>query len=529
MTDLLSTANPIEHQRYRELPEAMFAINAPDLPPMPKLIALNHSLLNEYGISADWFESDAGLAILSGQTVNDNNGPIAMAYSGHQFGGWVPVLGDGRAHMLGQLKLANDTLVDVQLKGSGRTDYSRGGDGFATLGAVMREFLISEAMAGLNIATSRSLAMIGTGNQVYRERIYPGAILVRTATSHMRVGTFQFASSNLGPDAVRKLADFVIKHHYPSLADSTTPYLDLLAEVAKGQGRLIAQWMLVGFVHGVMNTDNSSIVSETFDYGPCAFVDEFHPQKVFSSIDHYGRYAWNQQPSMAYWNLSRLAETLLPILGDNEDTAIELAKERLEEFVTSFRTAFDRGLERKLGLTADVSAKDVVDGSTEGEQAPGFAQQSLSILTKNKADFTLFFDRLTQIAETPNNSDAVESFAELFISGQDATDWLEQWRSARAESNNNDGHDNNLSHSNGDDNHYDSGSVDAMRAANPAVIARNHRVEQAINAAVNESDFEPFERLCRALSNPYRVDAQDEDLKAPPQSGEQVSVTYCGT
>ncbi len=311
-------SNPVTLQRYKTLQEGFYIDMPPAQPPSPALVELNTSLLESYGVNKAWFHSEDGIGFLSGNHDYEGSSPLAMAYSGHQFGHWAPVLGDGRAHMLGQIETDDGSLIDIQLKGSGRTPFSRGGDGKATLGAVIREYLISEAMAGLGIPTTRTLAVLTTGEQIIRDfRHVPGAIQVRTATSHLRVGSFQYAHSRLGKDGVQALADFAIEHHFPALKGREDRYAAFLYEVGQRQASLIVKWMLSGFIHGVMNTDNMSIVGESIDFGPCAFMDEFKSGKVFSSIDTAGRYAWNQQAAVGYWNLQRLAETLLDLIDED--------------------------------------------------------------------------------------------------------------------------------------------------------------------------------------------------------------------
>jgi uncharacterized protein YdiU (UPF0061 family) len=486
--------NPIVYQHYRDLPTALFAESNPTPIAAPTLIEVNHRLLGEYEIDATWFQSEQGLSVMSGNSVNDDNQPIALAYSGHQFGQWVPLLGDGRAHMLGQMVAADGSVIDVQLKGSGRTEFSRGGDGRAALGAVLREYVVSEAMAGLGIPTTRSIAVIGAGEDVIRERALPGAILVRTASSHIRVGTFQYASSTLDVHGVQALADFVITNHFPELEQMPYKYLELLDAVVERQASLVAQWMLVGFIHGVMNTDNMSIVGETIDYGPCACMDEFHPKKVFSSIDQFGRYAWDQQPSIAYWNLTRFSETLLPLLHETPAGAAELAGELIGEFEPLFRNAFHDGMRQKLGVSTNLNTDVVVT----------FTEITLTAMAENGMDFTVFFDRLTQVAAGETNSIVLE----LFANQHKGVSWLTQWRALRSER---------------------PDALASMRRANPAVIARNHRVEQAIDAAVEREDFDPFQRLCRALENPFEVGPADQELQTPPRPEERVTQTFCGT
>ena len=484
--------NPIIHQRYRNLPAGMFVETDPSPAPAPELIELNLALLEEYGVDSAWFQTSDGLSVLAGQTTHPVNKPIAMAYSGHQFGQWVPSLGDGRAHMLGQMVTRNNISIDVQLKGSGQTQFSRRGDGRATLGSVLREYLISEAMAGLGIPSTRSLAVITTGEPVFRERAFPGAILARTASSHLRVGSFQYANTNLGSTAVKTLADFMISHHYPELAKASAPYLALLDAVTERQARLIAQWMLVGFIHGVMNTDNMSIAGETIDFGPCAFIDEFHPEKVFSSIDYDGRYALDQQPSIAYWNLARFAETLLPLLDIDKTNAIAMAEERLALFVPRFKDAFYEGMHRKLGLGARNAGTDK------------FIDTTLSALAEHTIDYTVFFTRLTRIA----SGEPDETLAPFFAHRSQAEEWIGQWRQLAPT---------------GQDRHI------SMRQTNPVVIARNHRVEQAIAAATENGDYIPFRRLCTILAKPFDVSPADSEYETPPLPEERVRETFCGT
>ena len=486
------SSNPIKHQNYRELPSAFFEDALPATSPAPTLIELNMALLKAEGIAPDWFESEAGLAAFAGTAEYDNS-PIAMAYAAHQFGHWVPLLGDGRAHMLGQMLNANGDAIDVQLKGSGRTRFSRGGDGLATLGSVLREYMISEAMAGLGIPSTRSLAVIGTGGKVMREDVLPGAILVRTAQSHIRVGSFQYAATQ-GEEAVKALADFMIAHHFAELERSENKYAELLRVAIERQATLIAQWMLVGFIHGVMNTDNTSVVGETIDYGPCAFMDEFHPNKVFSSIDRNGRYAWDQQPNIAVWNLTQLASCLLPLLHADEATAGDIARSQLDTFAPAFRAAFNAGMAKKLGLDAKVGNDEIT----------ALAETTFGVMAESSIDFTVFFDVLTRVAAGESQADLIA----LFDDPAKAETWLAQWSKHKSDNPN---------------------VLKAMRLANPALIARNHRVEEAIEAATKHDDFAPFRRLCAALVNPYEVAAEDAELQAPPAPSERVTQTFCGT
>jgi uncharacterized protein YdiU (UPF0061 family) len=492
MVPFMTIPNPIADNRYSALPDGFLTLAAPSPPPAPTLAALNLSLLGQYGLMPDWFASDDGVAILSGQRANPDNPPIAMAYSGHQFGGWSPLLGDGRAHMLGQMRVGDGTLVDVQLKGSGRTAYSRSGDGKATLSSALREYLVSEAMAGLGIPATRALAVIATGETIRRDRPEPGGILVRTATSHIRVGSFQHAAANIDEDAVRALADFMLAYHFPHAAQAPEPYRALFDEVVARQAQLIAQWMLVGFIHGVMNTDNMSIIGETIDFGPCAFIDEFKPDKVFSSIDAGGRYAWNRQPAMAHWNLTRLAEAMLPLFSADEAQSLDIANQSLGRFADLFDQAFWPGFAAKMGVKGTL------------EEVRPLADDLMRLMTQDGTDFTVTFDGLTRYAQ-----DATDiSFAGLFADADGIAAWLHRWQAMRA-----------------------LGKIDdqVMRRANPVLIARNHQVERALTAATHDGDFSLFHRLATALANPWSVAPDNADLLVPPLPEQRVCATFCGT
>jgi uncharacterized protein YdiU (UPF0061 family) len=501
------TSTPILVPSYRRLPDYMYTDSVPQAAITPQLLTLNHRLLKSLDQDLKWFTSTDGLAQLSGKVYDASNMPIALAYSGHQFGGWSSLLGDGRAHLLGQLKTAKGELIDVQLKGSGATPFSRGGDGRATLGAVIREYLISEAMAGLNIATTGSLAVITTGENVWRDVSRPGAILVRTAKSHLRVGSFQYAAVHQGPEAVKTLADFTLAEHFPELSSSDKPYEALLVAVIAAQAQLVAQWMLVGFIHGVMNTDNSSITGETIDYGPCAFMDEFNPNKVFSSIDSQGRYAWGNQAVIAQWNMARLAETLLPLLDEDEDKAIEIAQSQLGMFNSIFAEHFYQGMARKLAI--DAPAEDINP----------FVDATLQLLANTSVDFCQFFDSLTEYhASKCNKTDSHDNDAALqalFSSSDPASqpakpllDWLSQWQAKAGNSQQ---------------------VMTAMALANPKFIARNHKVEAAILAAEQENDFSLFLDMARVLANPYSLAEEDKHYQDAPTQSQRVKQTFCGT
>jgi uncharacterized protein YdiU (UPF0061 family) len=490
-------AQPAFDCAYARLPDRFFARVAPTPVAAPRLIRVNAPLAAELGIDADWLASAEGVAVLAGNRIPDSATPIATAYAGHQFGGFVPQLGDGRAILLGEVVDRGGTRRDVQLKGAGRTPFSRGGDGRAALGPVLREYLVSEAMQALGIPTTRALAAVTTGERVIRETMLPGAVLARVASSHIRVGTFQFFASRGDVEGVRTLADHVIARHYPDAAEAERPYRALLDAVIRAQAELIARWLLVGFIHGVMNTDNTSVAGETIDYGPCAFLDEYDPQAVFSAIDHGGRYAYANQPAIAQWNLTRLAECLLPLLGDDTDAAAADAVEALEGFAPAFERAYHGGLRRKLGL------------STEREGDAALAEDLLLAMAANGADFTLTFRGLSEAAAGEEGDAAVRS---LFANPGAYDAWVPRWRQRLRD---------------------EPGDAAACRAAmlavNPAFIPRNHRVEAVIRAAVDRDDFAPFEELLTVLAKPYDDQPAFARYMEPPAAQERVLQTFCGT
>ena len=480
---------------YARLPERFFARATPAPFPAPALIRLNRRLADELNLDADWLAGAEGLAMLSGQLIAPGSEPIALAYAGHQFGNFVPQLGDGRAILLGEVIDGSGRRRDIQLKGAGRTPFSRGGDGRAALGPVLREYLVSEAMAALGVPTTRALAAIVTGEPVARETMLPGALVVRVASSHIRVGTFQYFAVREDTEALRLLADHVIARHYPAAAHAERPYRALLDAVIVGQAELVARWVLVGFIHGVMNTDNMSIAGETIDYGPCAFMDSYDPATVFSSIDRLGRYAYGNQPRIAQWNLTRLAEAMLPLLNENPDEAIEVAQEALAAFGPAFERAYHGGLRRKLGLS-DEHAEDIE-----------LAIAILSAMAENQVDFTLFFRRLS--GALTGNDEPVRS---LFVDSTAFDRWALQWRARLMQ-----------------DNLAPQARRAAMDAVNPAFIPRNHQVEAMIVAAVERNDFGPFEELLALLSRPFENQPGFERYAAPPQPHERVTATFCGT
>ena len=482
---------------YAALPANFFARVAPTPVASPRLVKLNRPLAIQLGLDPDRLDSPEGAEILAGKRIPDGADPIAMAYAGHQFGHFVPQLGDGRAILLGEVIDAGGGRRDIQLKGSGPTPFSRRGDGRAALGPVLREYIVSEAMAVLGIPTTRSLAAVTTGESVWRETALPGAVLTRVAASHIRVGTFQYFAARSDADGVRQLADHVIARHYPQAAMAERPYHALLEAVIARQAELVARWLLVGFIHGVMNTDNSSISGETIDYGPCAFMDHYDPATVFSSIDEMGRYAYANQPRIAQWNLTRLAECLLPLMSDDRDKAISEAQAAIDGFKEVFDAAHQAGLRAKLGL---FTARD-------GDRA--LAQGLLDAMASNQADFTLTFRRLSDAALGPDQDDGVRA---LFADPTAYDEWATRWRQRTSE-----------------EPQDPAQRRAAMRAVNPAFIPRNHRVEAVIEAAVSRDDFAPFEELLTVLSKPYDDQPAFSAYAEPPEPHQRVLQTFCGT
>ena len=482
---------------YARLPERFYARVHPTAVATPSLIRVNEALALELGIDPQALASPEGVAVLAGNRIADGSDPIAMAYAGHQFGNFVPQLGDGRAILIGEVVDRSGTRRDIHLKGAGRTPFSRMGDGRAALGPVLREYIVSEAFAALGIPTTRALAAVITGEWVYRETPLPGAILARVASSHIRVGTFQFFAARKDADAIRTLADYTIARHYPDLADSPEKYRGLLSALVARQANLIAQWMHVGFIHGVMNTDNTSVAGETIDFGPCAFMDTYHPSTVFSSIDQGGRYAFANQPAIANWNLVRFAETLLPLLGDTQEEAVAAAQERIDAFGALFQTAIADGYATKLGLT-NRTPDDIA-----------LIQDFLTVMANGEADFTLTFRALSEAAETPDKEPELRA---LFTETVPLDDWLARWRQ-RLEK----------------ESRTASQIATAMRSANPVIIPRNHQIEAAIKAAVSSNDLGPFHRLVDELARPFDDRPGIDDLKLPPKPEEIVHATFCGT
>ncbi|MGB3762083.1 MAG: YdiU family protein, partial [Ornithinimicrobium sp.] len=456
--------------------------------PDPTLLMLNEPLASELGFDPSWLGSQEGLPLLVGRLVPDGATPVAQAYAGHQFGGYSPRLGDGRALLLGEVVDGSGRSRDVHLKGSGRTPFARGGDGLAAAGPMLREYVISEAMHALGIPTTRALAVVATGRSVQRETMLAGAVLTRIASSHLRVGTFQYAAATGDADLVRRLADHAIARHYPDAAEAENPYLQFFDAVVAGQAQLVAQWMLVGFVHGVMNTDNMTISGETIDYGPCAFMDAFDPATVYSSIDTSGRYAYGQQPVIAQWNLARLAEALLPLLHREEEQSIELAVASLGRFPLLYSAVWTAGMRAKLGLSEAVDT----------EVVEPLAQDLMTLAQQHRVDHTSFFRTLSRVAR----GDA-ETTRSMFADTAGFDAWAQRWLALQPH-------------------------AESMDRVNPAYIPRNHRVEDAL-AAGSDGDLGPLEQLLEAVTDPYHERPGLERYAGPAPADFGHYQTFCGT
>ncbi len=463
------------------------AETAPDL----RLLVLNERLSAELGLDAAWLRSPDGLRFLVGNLVPSGAAPVAQAYAGHQFGGYVPRLGDGRALLLGELVDDDGRPRDIHLKGSGPTPFARGGDGLAAVGPMLREYLVSEAMHALGVPTTRSLAVVATGRPVQRETLLPGAVLARVASSHLRVGSFQYAAASGDLGLLRRLADHAIARHHPGAAEADRPYLALFEAVVAVQASLIARWMLIGFVHGVMNTDNMTISGETIDYGPCAFMEAYDPETVFSSIDFWGRYAYGNQPTVAGWNLARFAEALLPLLSDNVEEAVALVEESFGVFRPTYDAVWSSGMRAKLGLSADIEAQQV---------AP-LVDELLALLKESHVDYTSFFRHLSRAARGTESE--AESARGLFINLAGFDDWMSRWRALRPH-------------------------AESMDRANPIYIPRNHLVEEALTAAT-AGDLDPLARLLDAVTAPYGERPGLERYASPAPEDFGAYQTFCGT
>ena len=482
---------------YARLPEHFFARLDPTPVPKPRLIQINHALAADLGLNLVGLNHETLAALFAGNLLLPGAEPIATAYAGHQFGYFVPQLGDGRAILLGEVRDRAGARRELQLKGSGKTPFSRNGDGRAALGPVLREYLVSEAMHALGVPSTRALAAVMSGERIFRDGFVPGAVFTRVAASHVRVGTFEYFAARGDITATRRLADYMIDRHYPDARAAERPYLALLQAVAARQAALIASWMHVGFIHGVMNTDNMALSGETIDFGPCAFMDAYDPNTVFSSIDESGRYAYANQPHAAQWNLARFAETLLPILDPGPERAVELANDAICEFSSRFAQHWLTGLLRKLGMV------HCQDGDRE------LVQALLDCMRHNQADFTLTFRALCDIAEY---SGAESKLRALFANPSACDEWLVRWKSR-------------LSHE-----PCEPGArAAAMRQLNPIFIPRNHRIEQAIDAAIEREDFSLFTELLSVLSQPFEEREALAAYARPPRPDERVLRTFCGT
>jgi uncharacterized protein YdiU (UPF0061 family) len=479
-------AGRVDHS-YGRLPPRFYARVKPTPVRSPQIVQWNDAVAYELGLDASSLSRTDWGEVLSGSCIPHWAEPLAMAYAGHQFGVFVPQLGDGRAILLGEIIGRDGKRRDLQLKGSGRTPFSRDGDGRAALGPALREYIISEAIYALGIPTTRSLAVVMTGEAVIREATLPGAVLVRVADSHLRVGTFEYFAARGDQEAIRLLADYAIERHYPELRPRSSRYLEFLAAVCDKQAALVARWLEVGFIHGVMNTDNMTISGETIDYGPCAFMDAYDPATVFSSIDHHGRYAFGNQPRIALWNLARLAESMLPLIHEDQKQAVPLAEEALNRFPDTFMRYWQKGMRRKLGIV------------TEQAQDTGLIDALLEWMKNQRADYTNTFCRLSSMAE---GAAAPEGL----------TEWVTRWQTRLAQ-----------------EPHSAKEAAAIMRQTNPAVIPRNHQVEAALSAAVNDQDFRPTEALLTVLATPYQLKPEYAGYAAPAPPSERPYKTFCGT
>ena len=483
---------------YACLPERFYTRQLPEPVSSPGLIRVNHALARHLGIEPNWLESEPGVDFITGNFIPIGAEPIATVYAGHQFGGWNPQLGDGRAILLGEIIAADGIRHDIQLKGSGRTPYSRAGDGRAPLGPVLREYIVSEAMAVLNVPTTRALAAATTGEELIREGLVPGAVLVRIAQSHIRIGTFQFFAAQKDFEALKILVDHVIHRHYPEAAQADKPVRSMLDGVVARQASLIAQWQSLGFIHGVMNTDNMLLSGETVDYGPCAFMDEFDSGMVFSSIDQGGRYAYRNQPYIAHWNLSMLAQTLLPLLDDDQEKALGQGQAAIDAFPDLYMAAYQNVMREKLGVAKSGADDEVL------------IQDLLNLMQEEKTDFTLTFRRLSDLAGP--EKEPVNGISSIFELPETFAPWLDRWRKRLS-----------------DEAQDASGRQAAMYALNPAYIARNHLVEEVIDAAINQQDFEPFHTLVEMLAQPFEFSDAHTRYAIPPRPEQIVRQTFCGT
>lgn len=489
---------PLFDNSYARLPERFFTRQLPVPVRKAGIIRINYELAAQLGFDPEWLESEQGAAFIAGNFVPEGADPVATVYAGHQFGGWNPQLGDGRAILMGEVIDKHGERHDVQLKGSGRTPYSRGGDGRAPLGPVLREYLVSEAMAVLGVPTTRALGAVTTGEWVRRDRQLPGAVLARVAKSHIRIGTIQYFASKKDQEGVSLLVDHVQQRHYPDIKDTENPVRAMLDGIITRQAELVAQWQSLGFIHGVMNTDNMLLSGETVDYGPCAFMDDFNAGKVFSSIDHGGRYAYQNQPHIAHWNLSILTQALLPFLDENPDQALASGQAAIDAFPVLYQSAFQKRMFKKLGLTES------------NDESVKLVQQLFSLMQESQTDFTLTFRYLSDLVDPDNASGG--GIGPIFELPDIFNPWVDRWKNQLAAAS--------LPTAN---------RQAAMYAVNPVFIPRNHLVEEAIQAAETQGDFEPFEQLSDVLQSPFDYDPSKSNFAIPPQPEQVVSQTFCGT
>ncbi|RUO23944.1 YdiU family protein [Aliidiomarina minuta] len=478
---------------YQRLPDSFFKRTTPTPVADPQWISFNQPLADQLDLPQQYWASDEGLQLFAGNSLPDWSDPVAQGYAGHQFANFVAQLGDGRAILLAEIIDKQKRRFDIQLKGAGTTAYSRGGDGRSPIGPVIREYLLSEAMHVLGVPTTRALAAVATGETVHRDVPQPGAILTRVASSHIRIGTFQFIAAHQGTGKVQVLADYVINRHYPDCKSAERPYLAMLEAVIQKQAELVSHWMSLGFIHGVMNTDNMSISGETIDYGPCAFIDNYHPDALFSSIDRGGRYAYSNQPKVAQWNLARLAECLVPLIDKDEEKAVELATEALKTFSQTYEDLWLTRMAAKIGIR---------------EPQPedrALLNELLDLMADDEVDFTLLFRALCDSLEADHCLD-------LFKQQSACKTWLQKWRQRLSQES-------------------ASGEETAlqMRLINPAIIPRNHRVQEAILAAEQEGDLRPFNELKAALAEPFSDNPEYQHLTLAPKPEEKVQRTFCGT
>ncbi|RLP54316.1 MAG: YdiU family protein [Ketobacter sp.] len=487
---------------YLRVASTLFANQLPTPVKQPGLIRINSALAEMLYINPKQLESEEGVAVLAGNKIPQGAEPIATAYAGHQFGGFNPRLGDGRAILLGEVIGQDGHRYDLQLKGSGITPYSRNGDGRSPLGPVLREYILSEFMAALGVRTTRSLAAVTTGETVIREQALPGAVLTRVARSHIRVGTFQYFAARDDLESLTKLADHVIARHYPEAAQANNPYLSMLAQVIQAQAELIAHWQSIGFIHGVMNTDNMLISGETVDYGPCAFMENYHPSTVFSSIDHQGRYAYSNQPAIGHWNLACLAQALLPLVDQDEAAAIPLIQPILDAYGDQYTAAYQQRMCAKLGI------------AQANHETDELITDLLVLMAKHSVDFTLGFRVLADWLDWDGNAESAKAInsAGLYPLPAEFQPWVLRWQQLLDA---------------GQGKHTTDIGI-AMLANNPVFIARNHQVEQAIQAG-NVGDFAPFHKLVDVLAKPFELDASNKGYADPAMAEQRVTQTFCGT